>query len=295
MNKNEGKVPSGEISWGVQLPSLVRYDGRMRNFELRPHIYEIQPLSNAHGSARFQMGLTSVLAAVYGPREGSISVSRGPRVTNQGDLNVILRPMYGKLNHEYKYIEHCLFDALDSVVDLSQCMHTTVTVIIQPELDDGGLLSCAINAAVASLLHAQIPMKFTMLSISLIQSRQGYHNCLLLDPCRCEVFLETMDLSTYLSCTVNANTGALVQCTPEVIELNHTLRTPLTYQVPFDQNQWEHQSGSISIPFLDSFAAVLESCRILKMALQEAFQKYLYTLVKVTIRANNHMDISLPL
>jgi ribonuclease PH len=274
-------------SWGIQLPVSGRPDGRPSNFILRPLFCKIQPLFNAHGSAQFQMGFTSVLAAVYGPREGYSIDSRG--VTPQASLTVLFRPASSKISAMHKYIEVCLYNTLKSIIELKKCLYCMITVVIQPEVDDGGLLSCSINAAVAALIHAQIPLKYTVISLSIIQSRNVQDgSSLVLDPTFDEAVLHTNNLSTYLSCTINTDTLSLIQLTPDFLDTKASVNSSLFSSTPCDSDL------TCSYPkssFLDVYAPVIQACSIVKKTLRRAFEEYLITNVATTFSSNNQMNL----
>ncbi|XP_053991098.1 uncharacterized protein LOC128883112 [Hylaeus volcanicus] len=274
-------------SWGIQLPVSGRPDGRQSNFILRPLSCEIQPLCNAHGSARFQMGFTSVLGAVYGPREGHTVDSRG--TTPQASLTVLFRPASSKISAKYKYLQVCLYNTLKSIIELKTCLDCTITVVIQPEVDDGGLLSCSINAAIAALIHAQIPLKYTVIALSSIQSKNVQDgSSLVLDPTFDEAGLNTNDLSTYLSCTVNTDTLSLIQLTPDFFDTKASVNSSLISSTPCNANLTSSYAKS---SFLDVYAPIIQACCLVKVTLREAFEKYLATCVATTFNSNNRMDL----
>jgi len=73
-----------------------RYDGRKMD-ELRPIEAEVGIIKRANGSARFKIGNTEALAAVYGPRELNPRFMQNPR---KGILRVHynMMPFYSDLS-----------------------------------------------------------------------------------------------------------------------------------------------------------------------------------------------------
>lgn len=288
--------------WGVKLPQHRRPDGRQHDFHLRPPACQLQPLKNAHGSARFQMGRTNVLAAVYGPRQASyLQGARCAVATDvgQGVVQVFVRPAGGPITVMHKYLESCLSSVLARAVQLDRLMYTTLTVIVLPETDDGGLVSCAINAAMSALLDAGIPMTSTYLAVSFLQKQSmlsaSGNPQIIFDPTFEEASLASreVDVSIYHSCTLDIHNESLVQLTPEYNRTASFMLGPNGTQfcsTDFQTNAptvWLNQWMS----FLHTLTAVGGACRLLGSVVRLAVQQRLTSLVTTTFKANNQMEL----
>lgn len=296
-------------SWGVKLPVHRRPDSRKDNFNLRPPVCMLQVLKSPHGSARFRMGHTSVLAAVYGPREASASdatrrLTYRSSSVGQGNVSVVLRPLAGPVNVMHKYIESSITEVVTQIIQVERLAYTTVTIILQPEADDGGLLSCCINATIGALLDAGIPMSSTCLSVSFVQTKETDADTglpsILLDPTLEELSTPVYrsDLSAYYSCTVDIHTGSLLQLSPEFIPL--TLQSDCGAQFPVVESLALPETGLLGgpqllvsqwMPFLNTITAAGGACRILAETLRRAVEERLASLVTTTFTANNKMEI----
>lgn len=147
------------MAWGVKLP--LRPDGRAAT-ELRTIEIETDLLQSAKGSARVSFaGTTSVVAAVFGPR--STGNSTGGR-----RLQIIVRRAEGVINRGSfeRFCELTIHDILSSILRLDDNLRGAfIQVILQVETSNGGLLSCAINAAMAAILSAGIPCRDTVVAV----------------------------------------------------------------------------------------------------------------------------------
>lgn len=260
--------------WGVELPSFKRPDGRTSSLQLRPPTCELGVLKNANGSARFKMGLTSALAAVFGPKESNSS-----RRSDKGSLQVVVRPLFGNKTLTERYAESCLKSTLSAVIELGQLIRTKIVIVIQPEEDDGGLLSCFINSAMCAILDAGIPCKSTYLSVPLIHPSNTTDNNYTLDPTTDEI--KSYGQSTCMSFTLDIHSGSLVQTTPEIF------LSPQFQGIPIDieESSWaKHWSSTVEI--LHASGAC---CRILAEIVRGALELRLSTMVVKTITANNLM------
>ena len=131
-----------------------RSDGRLAN-QLRPLAVEPGALSRADGSARFSHDGTEVLAAVYGPCE----VRRTRESIDGATLEVIARPRAGIPSPADRELEQLIAQTLQHLILLSAYPRTAISVVVQVLSDDGALLSTALHAACAALMHAGVPLR----------------------------------------------------------------------------------------------------------------------------------------
>eukprot|EP00927_Polykrikos_kofoidii_P025699 TRINITY_DN23047_c0_g1_i1.p1 TRINITY_DN23047_c0_g1~~TRINITY_DN23047_c0_g1_i1.p1 ORF type:complete len:284 (+),score=43.88 TRINITY_DN23047_c0_g1_i1:69-854(+) len=153
-------VPAGAVA-GVD--ESAREDGRDTN-QMRPPNVEIRPLLRADGSARFSLGNSSVIAAVYGPREPK---SRYREVFDRATLEVIVRPRVGMPGSLERQLEGHLSRQLDHIVVHKEYPRTQIQIIVQVVSSDGSIGAVAGNAAFLALLDAGIAMRATALSVSI--------------------------------------------------------------------------------------------------------------------------------
>lgn len=141
-----------------------RYDGRGMS-DLRPIEAECGVIKNADGSARFKIGKTEAIAAVYGPRELHPKFLQNPA---RGLLrcNYNMMPFSGAgdrvrpgTNRRSKEISMVTEKALDPVLMLDDYPNAVVDVFIEFPQTDAGSRCAGICAASMALADAGIPMK----------------------------------------------------------------------------------------------------------------------------------------
>jgi len=141
-----------------------REDGR-KNTELRPMSAQVGVIPNADGSARFQIGHTIAIAAVYGPRELHPQFLQDP-------MKGVLRCNYNMMafsgsgdrvrpgpSRRSKEISLIMEKSLLPVLDLSKYAGSVVDVFVELLQTDAGTRCAAITAASMALADAGIPMK----------------------------------------------------------------------------------------------------------------------------------------
>eukprot|EP00929_Paragymnodinium_shiwhaense_P015551 TRINITY_DN123664_c0_g1_i1.p1 TRINITY_DN123664_c0_g1~~TRINITY_DN123664_c0_g1_i1.p1 ORF type:complete len:258 (+),score=35.10 TRINITY_DN123664_c0_g1_i1:60-776(+) len=141
----------------------ARVDGRESN-QMRPPQLELRPLLRSDGSARFTLGQTTVIAAVFGPREPR---ARHREVFDRATLEVIVQPRVGRPGPAEKQLENHLTRHLDHVVVHKEYPRTQIQVILQIISADGSVGAVAGNAAFLALLDAGVAMRATALSVSI--------------------------------------------------------------------------------------------------------------------------------
>lgn len=140
-----------------------RFDGRKFD-EIRPMSAEAGIIPNADGSAKFQIGKTVALAAVYGPRELHPKFMQNP---GSGILRVHYNMMpfsgHGNRvrpggNRRSKEISMVMRNALLPVLNLKNYPNAVVDVFVELPQTDAGTRCAAITAAAIALADAGIEM-----------------------------------------------------------------------------------------------------------------------------------------
>eukprot|EP01091_Cochliopodium_minus_P018817 TRINITY_DN7727_c0_g1_i1.p1 TRINITY_DN7727_c0_g1~~TRINITY_DN7727_c0_g1_i1.p1 ORF type:complete len:239 (-),score=44.84 TRINITY_DN7727_c0_g1_i1:26-742(-) len=139
-----------------------RKDGRKSN-QMREISVEQSLLNRADGSAKLNLGDTSVIVAIYGPNE----VKMKNEIVEKATIEVIFQASSGKNGKrelEYAFIiqeilEYCILTTLHP--------RTAIRVVIQVVKDSGSLLSVAINATTMALLDSGISMKSLPVSLTM--------------------------------------------------------------------------------------------------------------------------------
>jgi len=147
-----------------------RSDGRKFD-EMRKIEAEVGVVKNAVGSARFKIGNTEAIAAVYGPKD----VNRFLQDAEKG----ILRCTYNMMafsgservrpgpSRRSKEISMVTEKALIPVLDLKSFPSTVIDVSIEMTQADAGTRCAGINAASMALADAGIPMKDLVAAIAI--------------------------------------------------------------------------------------------------------------------------------
>jgi len=147
----------------VEAMDTGRADGRESN-QMRPPNIELRPLLRADGSARFSLGQSTVVAAVFGPREPK---SRARETFDRATLEVVVQPRVGRAGAAERQLEGHLMRQLDHVILHKEYPRTQIQVVLQVCSSDGSIGAVAGNAAFLALLDAGIAMRATVLSVSI--------------------------------------------------------------------------------------------------------------------------------
>eukprot|EP00802_Teleaulax_amphioxeia_P022245 Tamp_22671.p1 GENE.Tamp_22671~~Tamp_22671.p1 ORF type:complete len:240 (+),score=30.47 Tamp_22671:64-720(+) len=140
---------------------------------------ELRPLNRADGSARFNFSRTSVLAGVFGPREGKASQKASQIGTDESVL-VVNFGAQGAVGSQWdRSSEVVMRECLEAMVVRSQNPMCVIEVTLQPMCDDGSQLAASFNAAVAALIDAGVALRFVAVGVCCALVRDG---TLLLDP-----------------------------------------------------------------------------------------------------------------
>ncbi len=147
-----------------------RYDGRKFE-ELRPMSAELGVIKQADGSARFTIGDTVAVAAVYGPRNVHPKFKQNPQKgiirANYDMISFSVterkRPGPSRRSSEISLVTE---NSLLPSVDLTQFPTAGVDIFIQITQANAGTRCAGITAASMALAHAGIPMRDLVYSVS---------------------------------------------------------------------------------------------------------------------------------
>ena len=149
---------------------MKREDGRKAD-EMRPLVIKAGVVPNANGSAFVQMGKTTALAAVYGPRPLH---PKHMQVSDRAYLRTIYRMVPFSTKERCRpgpsrrSIEICKVtrQALEPAVYLEEFPKATIDVFIDVIQANAGTRTAGINAASVALADAGIPMRDLVASIA---------------------------------------------------------------------------------------------------------------------------------
>jgi len=130
--------------------------------KLRPMACEQRLLSQPDGSAVFNQGRTSVMAAVYGPTEVRAARERFDRAV----VEVVFKPKVGVGGCAARGVEQFIRGVCESVILTSLHPRTLFTVVVQEVHSDGVMLSCCVNAVCAALMDACVPLSFPFAAVA---------------------------------------------------------------------------------------------------------------------------------
>lgn len=153
------------------MAEFKRGDGRKID-ELRPIKAKVGVIPNADGSAMFATGVTTAIAAVYGPKELHPRNQRDPakgvlRCTySMNSFSVADRIRPGP-NRRSTEINKIIEWALTPVVMLEKFPGQVIDIHMNLVQADAGTRCAAINAAAMALAQAGIPMRDMVSSISI--------------------------------------------------------------------------------------------------------------------------------
>lgn len=278
------------LSWGVKLETRKRHDGRASDLQLRPVRCSLGVLKTAIGSARFQLGFTSALAGVHRTTEADhhrrfTSIARGA-------VLVHVRPTFGTITAKERYLESCVSAVLDGILDLRRLARTQTMIVLQPEDDRGGLLSCLINAAMCALLDAGLPCTGTVMSVALARKKNRDGSLYVLDPELSELTGPdaTCDPSTYKAYTLDIHRGTLIQAAPESLATAAWGGMPVLPEGE-QQEQLEVDRTNDVVVDVELLNAADAGCRLLADVVRRVLTARLEKLVVTTIAANNFMEV----
>ncbi|EFJ46566.1 hypothetical protein VOLCADRAFT_105481 [Volvox carteri f. nagariensis] len=148
-------------------PGSSRARGRLPT-QLRTLVCERSVLDRADGSAKWTQEGSSVLAAVYGPRQAKPQKEDA----EQAVVEVVYKPRAGLQGHEDRTFELEVRGILEGVIPLGMYPRTSIMVVLQVLQGDGAVLSCALNAACAALVDAGIAMTSMYASVTCVLTEE---------------------------------------------------------------------------------------------------------------------------
>ncbi|GMH01255.1 hypothetical protein Nepgr_003094 [Nepenthes gracilis] len=144
-------------------PEGLRLDGR-RPLEMRQLRAEIGVVTQADGSAVFEMGNTKVIAAVYGPREvenkahlinDQALVRCEYTMANFSTGDRMRKPKGDRRSTEISLV---IRQTMEACIMTHLMPRSQIDIFVQVLQADGGTRSACINAATLALANAGIPM-----------------------------------------------------------------------------------------------------------------------------------------
>ncbi|KAI9350043.1 exosome component 5-like protein [Zopfochytrium polystomum] len=168
-------APVATAAPAISASAPTRTDGRSSALQIRPMQTGIGSLHRADGSARFSCGQTSVLAAVYGPKEVKIRDEKLDRAT----VEVILRPLIGSAGTRERLYERVIHSTMENAIVTASFPRTAIQIVLQVMSDDGSVLPVAMNAACLALVDAGVPLKSMVAAVECAYNAEGE---LMLDP-----------------------------------------------------------------------------------------------------------------
>lgn len=118
-------------------------------------------LEKPDGSVTLSHGQTKVISAVYGP----VEVKMNKEITDRATIICILKPKIGMSAVKEKVMEKIIAKTCEQAIIASLHPRSAIQVVLQIVHDSGSLLSCLINAACLSLVHAGLPMRNMIASV----------------------------------------------------------------------------------------------------------------------------------
>ncbi|KAI8145329.1 ribosomal protein S5 domain 2-type protein [Fennellomyces sp. T-0311] len=141
---------------------VKRSDRRTEYTQLRAFSASQNVLNQADGSAKFDLGETSVLVSVVGP----VEVPLRDEKMDEATVEVVVRPAVGVATTTEKLQEQLLRTAIEPAILGGMMPRTLVQIVVQIVKDDGSVLAAAVNGITLALLDAGIPMKFMTAAVT---------------------------------------------------------------------------------------------------------------------------------
>lgn len=149
-----------------------RRDGR-RPHEIRKVECKLSVISNANGSALFNIGNTSVIASIYGPQHPKNRESR----QNRDSSTIIVRCItssfsstsHRDISKNYRMdrlLSNTIKSTFDSIIMKHLYPKCSIEIIIEIIQNDGGQISASINATTLALIDAGIALNEYCVSCS---------------------------------------------------------------------------------------------------------------------------------
>ena len=192
------------FSWSeaMKLEGMMAQDEALSPSQLRPLTSEMSLLSRPDGSALFNHGDSSVLAAVYGPAEVKMNKEQLDRAT----VEIVYKPKVGLPGCADRAREKLICDTCQAAILATLHPRTAILVVVQQMQDSGALLSCAINAACLALLDAAVPLRYTVAAVACVIDADGQ---IIVDP----TIKQEMEAVAQMTFTFESNMQGIVTTT----------------------------------------------------------------------------------
>lgn len=154
---------------------IARKSGRSQ-LQIRQLESELGLLSRADGSARFSMGETSVLVAVYGPAD----VKESKELYDRATVDVLVKPKSGLPGYHDKGLENAIHSAVVAVLLTQLHPRTCITIVVQIMHNGGSLLATALNGVGMALCDAGLAMEGMLTAVGMTLGQSASQ--LYLDP-----------------------------------------------------------------------------------------------------------------
>lgn len=156
-----------------------RLDGRKAN-QVRPYNLSQNLLNNSDGSSLFSSGEHNLICGVFGP----VEIKHKDEVLGEAYVEVNYKPAIGIPGPNSKLIERAVRTTFDSVILKALHPRSMIQINLQPQNQDGEPISLAINATMAALLNASLPLNSLIVACSCAITNSGE---ILLDPLSSEI------------------------------------------------------------------------------------------------------------
>ncbi|KAL1929938.1 hypothetical protein VTP01DRAFT_1092 [Rhizomucor pusillus] len=182
---------------------IKRPDRRTDSNQLRQFTAAQNVLHQADGSARFDIGNTSVLVSVVGPTE----VTMRDEKLDEATVELVVRPAVGVSTTTERLWERYLRNAFEPVILGGLMPRTLVQIVVQILKDDGSVLAAAVNAISLALLDAGIPMKYMATAMSCMVDKNTKE--IIMDPTAAEL-KNAASVHTFAFDSINKSAHALL-------------------------------------------------------------------------------------
>jgi len=130
-------------------------------------------LEKPHGSALFQQGDTKVMCAVYGPAEVKVH----KEIIDKATVECIVKPKVGLAGVAERHLEEIISNTCEEMILTTLHPRSAMQIVFQIMQDSGSLISCLLNSACMSMVHAGLPMKSMFVSVCCAITRDDEYIC----------------------------------------------------------------------------------------------------------------------
>lgn len=174
---------------------MKRPDGRSTPLGLRDHVFGLDVLQQADGSARLVAGRSEVLVSLMGP----MAVKAKQELPDRACLQVTVQTLSAPPSRTLRWTTSALIDIclgieetavavrikqiLDEMILSQLHPRTLISLVVQPIRTDGSGVAHMLNGCVAALIDGAVPMRTTVLAVSGCRMASGQ---IVLDPSAAE-------------------------------------------------------------------------------------------------------------